>query len=136
MGTHMWSNGASRRGRRMSLELPLNRPMPLNPQDTEFLQRRPDLFYPYLPAPFLSGMQAKVGLGKLRSKIKPVLIVNISVSLCVFISWQQVGHLPWATSRACTINTLVFWDSADFYRELMEDCRSLERRTISWAKPC
>lgn len=60
MGTHMWSNGASRRGRRMSLELPLNRPLPLNPQDTEFLQRRPDLFYPYLPAPFLNGMQAKV----------------------------------------------------------------------------
>ncbi|GAB0098761.1 Homeotic protein spalt-major [Sergentomyia squamirostris] len=61
MGTHMWSNGASRRGRRMSLELPLNRPLPLNPQDSEFLQRRPDLFYPYLPAPFLNGMQQKQG---------------------------------------------------------------------------
>lgn len=60
MGTHMWSNGASRRGRRMSLELPLNRPLPLSPQDSEFLQRRPDLFYPYLPAPFLNGMQQKV----------------------------------------------------------------------------
>ncbi|XP_055711265.1 homeotic protein spalt-major isoform X5 [Phlebotomus papatasi] len=63
MGTHMWSNGASRRGRRMSLELPLNRPLPLNPQDSEFLQRRPDLFYPYLPAPFLNGMQQKQGGG-------------------------------------------------------------------------
>lgn len=136
MGTHMWSNGASRRGRRMSLELPLNRPMPLNPQDTEFLQRRPDLFYPYLPAPFLSGMQAKVSLAKVSSKMKPILIVNIIVSLRLLISWQQVGHLRWETRRACKINTLVFWDSADFYRELMEDCHSLEPRTISWAKHC
>lgn len=55
MGTHMWSGGASRRGRRMSLELP---PRPLHePHD---LLRRPDLFYPYLPAPFLNGMQQKV----------------------------------------------------------------------------
>ncbi|KAI8427920.1 hypothetical protein MSG28_002256 [Choristoneura fumiferana] len=54
MGTHMWSGGASRRGRRMSLELP---PRPLHePHD---LLRRPDLFYPYLPAPFLNGMQQK-----------------------------------------------------------------------------
>ncbi|CAA9993966.1 unnamed protein product [Nesidiocoris tenuis] len=54
MGTHMWTNGASRRGRRMSLELP-----PL-PKDSEFLHRRPDLFYPYLPAPFLNGIHQKV----------------------------------------------------------------------------
>lgn len=55
MGTHMWSGGASRRGRRMSLELP---PRPMHePHD---LLRRPDLFYPYLPAPFLNGMQQKV----------------------------------------------------------------------------
>jgi hypothetical protein len=57
MGTHMWNNGASRRGRRMSLDLP---PIPMTPKDSEFLQRRPDLFYPYLPAPFLNGMQQKV----------------------------------------------------------------------------
>ncbi|KAL0274078.1 UNVERIFIED_CONTAM: hypothetical protein PYX00_006593 [Menopon gallinae] len=57
MGTHMWSNGASRRGRRMSLDLP---PIPMNPKDSEFLQRRPDLFYPYLPTPFLNGVQQKV----------------------------------------------------------------------------
>ncbi|XP_018325870.1 homeotic protein spalt-major isoform X2 [Agrilus planipennis] len=56
MGTHMWSNGASRRGRRMSLDLP---PIPMTPKDSEFLQRRPDLFYPYLPAPFLNGIQHK-----------------------------------------------------------------------------
>lgn len=62
MGTHMWSNGASRRGRRMSLDLP---PIPMTPKDSEFLQRRPDLFYPYLPAPFLNGMQQKVSV---RSK--------------------------------------------------------------------
>lgn len=59
MGTHMWSNGASRRGRRMSLDLP---PIPMNPKDSEFLQRRPDLFYPYLPTPFLNGVQQKVSL--------------------------------------------------------------------------
>lgn len=60
MGTHMWSGGASRRGRRMSLELP---PRPLHePHD---LLRRPDLFYPYLPAPFLNGMQQKVNELKL-----------------------------------------------------------------------
>ncbi|XP_047116786.1 homeotic protein spalt-major-like isoform X2 [Schistocerca piceifrons] len=57
MGTHMWSNGASRRGRRMSLDLP---PIPMTPKDSEFLQRRPDLFYPYLPTPFLNGMQQKL----------------------------------------------------------------------------
>lgn len=57
LGTHMWSNGASRRGRRMSLDLP---PLPITPKDSEFLQRRPDLFYPYLPAPFLNGVQQKV----------------------------------------------------------------------------
>ncbi|XP_073986824.1 homeotic protein spalt-major-like isoform X4 [Rhodnius prolixus] len=54
MGTHMWTNGASRRGRRMSLELP-----PL-PKDSDFLHRRPDLFYPYLPAPFLNGIHQKL----------------------------------------------------------------------------
>ncbi|XP_014223525.1 homeotic protein spalt-major-like isoform X2 [Trichogramma pretiosum] len=53
MGTHMWTNGASRRGRRMSLDIPS---LPISPKDSEFLQRRPDLFYPYLPAPFLNGV--------------------------------------------------------------------------------
>lgn len=66
MGTHMWSNGASRRGRRMSLDLP---PIPMTPKDSEFLQRRPDLFYPYLPAPFLNGMQQKVrNINKIKRK--------------------------------------------------------------------
>lgn len=41
----------------MSLDLP---PIPMTPKDSEFLQRRPDLFYPYLPAPFLNGMQQKL----------------------------------------------------------------------------
>ncbi|XP_055370916.1 sal-like protein 1 [Condylostylus longicornis] len=57
MGTHMWTNGSSRRGRRMSLELPsIQRPpsMPLGAHDPEFLQRRAEIFYPYLP-PFLNG---------------------------------------------------------------------------------
>lgn len=60
MGTHMWSSGASRRGRRMSLELPVNRSHPLTLQDADFLQRRPDLFYPYLPMPVMGGMHHKV----------------------------------------------------------------------------
>lgn len=48
MGTHMWnSHQISRRGRRMSLDLP-HPPIPLTAKDSEFLQRRPDLFYPYL----------------------------------------------------------------------------------------
>ena len=52
MGTHMWTSAqVSRRGRRMSLELP-RPPIPLTAKDSEFLQRRPDLFYPYLQAPF------------------------------------------------------------------------------------
>ena len=63
MGTHMWSSAqVSRRGRRMSLELPpgshpgrglggplgVGGPIPLNAKDSEFLRGRPDLFYPYL----------------------------------------------------------------------------------------
>jgi len=35
----------------MSLELP-RPPIPLTAKDSEFLQRRPDLFYPYLQTPF------------------------------------------------------------------------------------
>lgn len=56
MGTHMWTSTVSRRGRRMSLELPLTRPLNISQQDAEFLHHRPDLFYPYLPPPFLNGM--------------------------------------------------------------------------------
>lgn len=75
MGTHMWTNGASRRGRRMSLDLP---PLPITPKDSEFLQRRPDLFYPYLPAPFLNGVQQKV-------RTKPKTIINL-IYLTLFFS--------------------------------------------------
>ncbi|KAJ8960956.1 hypothetical protein NQ318_020257 [Aromia moschata] len=39
--------------------VPRSSPIPMTPKDSEFLQRRPDLFYPYLPAPFLNGMQQK-----------------------------------------------------------------------------
>ncbi|UYV78949.1 SALL1 [Cordylochernes scorpioides] len=54
MGTHMWNNCTSRRGRRMSLEIP---PMGLPPgaKPGEFLPPRPDLFFPYLP-PYPNGM--------------------------------------------------------------------------------
>uniref|UniRef100_A0A1B0CB07 C2H2-type domain-containing protein n=2 Tax=Lutzomyia longipalpis TaxID=7200 RepID=A0A1B0CB07_LUTLO len=91
MGTHMWSNGASRRGRRMSLELPLNRPLPLNPQDSEFLQRRPDLFYPYLPAPFLNGMQQKQGGGP-GSLSSPPGLTNKYAGLLGFSGFIPGGH--------------------------------------------
>lgn len=72
MGTHMWTGvnpPVSRRGRRMSLELPPGvPPIPLNPKDAEFLQQRQRnlgsppqpphppprelSFFPYLPTPF------------------------------------------------------------------------------------
>ncbi|VVC41722.1 Zinc finger C2H2-type [Cinara cedri] len=57
MGTHMWTNGTSRRGRRMSLEIP-----PLSiansvKDSADFLQRRPEIYYhPFLPSPFLNGI--------------------------------------------------------------------------------
>ncbi|XP_017057305.1 LOW QUALITY PROTEIN: homeotic protein spalt-major [Drosophila ficusphila] len=66
MGTHMWTNPTSRRGRRMSLELPM-RPGPNSGQghpgssaEQEFMQRRPELFFPYLP-PFFNGLPPKPG---------------------------------------------------------------------------
>lgn len=55
MGIHTWS-GASRRGRRMSLELPFNGSMPLMLQNSEFLQRHSDFFHPYPPAHLLGRM--------------------------------------------------------------------------------
>ncbi len=64
MGTHMWSSSqqASRRGRRMSLELPPplhgGLPIGLTAKDSEFLQRRPELLFPYLPAAHFSGANA------------------------------------------------------------------------------
>ncbi|KAH8412458.1 hypothetical protein KR009_002329 [Drosophila setifemur] len=66
MGTHMWTNPTSRRGRRMSLELPM-RPgpgsgagHPGSSAEQEFMQRRPELFFPYLP-PFFNGLPPKPG---------------------------------------------------------------------------
>lgn len=55
MGIHTWS-GASRRGRRMSLELPFNGSMPLMLQNPDFLQRHSDFFHPYPPAHLLGRM--------------------------------------------------------------------------------
>ncbi len=72
MGTHLWNSGqASRRGRRMSLELP-HPPIPMTAKDSEFLQRRPELFFPYLPTPFseVNGQhphRQEVSKGKLRN---------------------------------------------------------------------
>lgn len=86
MGTHMWTNGASRRGRRMSLDLP---PLPITPKDSEFLQRRPDLFYPYLPAPFLNGVQQKVS-GCASWNVRAVSSINfIFISFVLFSRFTQ-----------------------------------------------
>uniref|UniRef100_A0A1I8PGU9 C2H2-type domain-containing protein n=1 Tax=Stomoxys calcitrans TaxID=35570 RepID=A0A1I8PGU9_STOCA len=60
MGTHMWTNPTSRRGRRMSLELPMHRPGGNMANENEFLPRRPDIFFPYLP-PFFNGLPPKPG---------------------------------------------------------------------------
>ncbi|KAM7351281.1 spalt-related isoform 2-T3 [Cochliomyia hominivorax] len=60
MGTHMWTNPTSRRGRRMSLELPMHRPGGSLASDSDFLPRRPDIFFPYLP-PFFNGIPPKPG---------------------------------------------------------------------------
>ena len=66
MGTHMWSSSqTSRRGRRMSLELPHHAPpIPMTAKDSEFLQRRrPELFFPYLPTQFRAAAAAAAALG-------------------------------------------------------------------------
>lgn len=65
MSTHMWTHGASRRGRRMSLELPPLAAMQSSPgmtqRDSEFLQSRPDLFYPFnIPAAMMGRLFPKV----------------------------------------------------------------------------
>lgn len=63
MGTHMWNNGSSRRGRRMSIELPslLGPPKLQHGPSADFaappLPPPPhDLFYPYLGPGYLNGM--------------------------------------------------------------------------------
>lgn len=61
MGIHTWS-GASRRGRRMSLELPFNGSMPLMLQNPDFLQRHSDFFHPYPPSHILGRMQQSMNM--------------------------------------------------------------------------
>lgn len=71
MGTHMWTNGTSRRGRRMSLELP---PLQIGNggKEPDFLQRRPDIYYhPFLPGPFLNGIH--------QQKVRTYARVHVSV---------------------------------------------------------
>ncbi|KAI9584104.1 hypothetical protein GQX74_010439, partial [Glossina fuscipes] len=70
MGTHMWSNPTSRRGRRMSLELPMHRPGGSLASDNEFIPRRPDIFFPYLP-PFFNGLPHKPGGTDLNTNAFP-----------------------------------------------------------------
>lgn len=68
MGIHTWS-GASRRGRRMSLELPFNGSMPLMLQSPEFMQRHSDFFHPYPPAHLLGRMQQSMAMEQQQLKL-------------------------------------------------------------------
>ena len=110
MGTHMWTGGGppvSRRGRRMSLELPPGVPppgMPLTPphKDLEFLQQRqqqqrnlgspppPPLpppppprelsFFPYLPTPFsvaAAASMATISTARNSDTVIPKQMVSI-----------------------------------------------------------
>ena len=84
MGTHMWTSAqVSRRGRRMSLELP-RPPIPLTAKDSEFLQRRPDLFYPYLQTPF-NGKAIPPSMGLENGLLRAVSVILFSVR---FIEYQ------------------------------------------------
>lgn len=68
MGTHVWSGGPSRRGRRMSLEFALGRPMGT---DSEYLHRHhPGFFHPYqVPGSYLNGIHHKVGKSQVEKCI-------------------------------------------------------------------
>ncbi|XP_013791477.1 sal-like protein 1 [Limulus polyphemus] len=55
MGTHMWNNSTSRRGRRMSIDLPALQMTPA-PKPGDFHPHRPDLYFPYLPPAYMNGM--------------------------------------------------------------------------------
>lgn len=79
MGIHTWS-GASRRGRRMSLELPFNGSMPLMLQSSEFLQRHSDFFHPYPPAHLLGRMQQSMSMEQQQKleRSAPPQIINLA----------------------------------------------------------
>lgn len=68
MGIHTWS-GASRRGRRMSLELPFNGSMPLMLQGPDFMPRHSDFFHPYPPAHLLGRMQQSMAMEHQQQKL-------------------------------------------------------------------
>ena len=77
MGTHMWTSAqVSRRGRRMSLELP-RPPIPLTAKASEFLQRRPDLFYPYLQTPFNGKSPPPPPIGMENGLLRAVSNVHV-----------------------------------------------------------
>ncbi|XP_022172977.1 sal-like protein 3 isoform X1 [Myzus persicae] len=87
MGTHMWTNGTSRRGRRMSLELP---PLQIanTVKETDFLQRRPEIYYhPFLqPGPFLNGIhQQKI------NEISVIQNVNSNVNNRILSGFGNFG---------------------------------------------
>lgn len=95
MGTHMWTNGASRRGRRMSLEIPS---ISINCKDSssqsDLFNRRTDFFYPYLPTPFLNGNVHQKVILRINLK-KNQIIKNCKIFfyyIFVFIVNRNVQH--------------------------------------------
>jgi hypothetical protein len=54
MGTHMWSNGSSRRGRRMSIDLPNLHISPPKPGDYGS-RAGPEMFFPFMPPNYMNG---------------------------------------------------------------------------------
>ena len=78
MGTHMWNSNPSRRGRRMSIDLPNLHISPpnvpstgSNQSDSTPNQSSPnaDLFFPYLPSHLPGFLNGKVYLIKIVSFI-------------------------------------------------------------------
>lgn len=84
MSTHMWTHGASRRGRRMSLELPQLTAPGMTQGDSEFLQSRPDLFYPYnIPAALMGRLFPKVS----PTQAVAMFLKKIKYNLYIFLQY-------------------------------------------------
>ena len=120
MGTHMWSTSQpSRRGRRMSLELP-HPPIPLTAKDSEFLQRRPELFFPYIQTPFSSASAAPsstVSSSYLHrsprkaynaQKMTPALPNTNPINLCLYDINREWSHCVWGSDPSVDLDLAAF----------------------------
>ena len=85
MGTHMWNNSPSRRGRRMSVDIPGM----INPKDAEFFanlaQRGSSDLYPFQYPPFSNGMTPKMNeisvITSLNNGLNPMLMNGTAPSI-------------------------------------------------------